>query len=209
MARPVTIQDEDILKAAREVFLERGMRATSLEIAERARVSPGILFKRFKTKEALFRAAMAPQGDPEHLLPIDLDARVGRGSFEDTLVELGTHLLEQFSSFTPTTMLAWSNRPDAEEGARSQHPMAGASERAAKRARKVADYLAAEARLGRIREGDFDIIAQTFIGALWHHNFLQVMLDKVRKQPAAQQAFVRGVVNSLWVGLAPERPSRR
>ncbi|QSQ19530.1 TetR/AcrR family transcriptional regulator [Pyxidicoccus parkwayensis] len=209
MARPVTIQDEDILKAAREVFLERGMRATSLEIAERARVSPGILFKRFKTKEALFRAAMTPQGDSERLLPIDLEARVGRGSVEDTLVELGTHLLEQFTSFTPTTMMAWSNRQDAEPGAGAHQPVASATERAAKRVREVAGYLAAEARLGRIREGDFDIVAQTFIGALWHHNFLQVMLDKVRRQPAAQQAYVRGVVHSLWVGLAPARPSRR
>ncbi|RKH54586.1 TetR/AcrR family transcriptional regulator [Corallococcus llansteffanensis] len=209
MARPVTIQDEDILKAAREVFLERGMRATSVEIAARARVSPGILFKRFKTKEALFRAAMTPQGDPEHLLPIDLDARVGKGSVEDTLVELGTHLMDGFSRFIPTTMMAWSNRQEPEPAARAQHPIVGASERAAKRTRKVADYLAAEARLGRVREGDFDIVAQAFIGALWHHTFLQVMLDKARKQPASQQAYVRGVVHALWSGLAPERPSKR
>jgi hypothetical protein len=42
MARPVTISDEQILDAARAVFTEKGPRATTAEIAERAGVSEGI-----------------------------------------------------------------------------------------------------------------------------------------------------------------------
>src|SRR3954470_13263750 len=56
--RPPTIDFERLLAVAREVFLERGIRATTLEVAQRAGVSEGSLFHRFKTKDALFRAAM-------------------------------------------------------------------------------------------------------------------------------------------------------
>ena len=58
MARPTSIKDETIVAAAREVFLERGIQATTAEVAERAGVSEGSVFKRFKTKSELFRAAM-------------------------------------------------------------------------------------------------------------------------------------------------------
>ena len=56
--RPPSIDSERLLTVAREVFLERGIRATTLEVAERAGVSEGVLFHRFKSKEGLFGAAM-------------------------------------------------------------------------------------------------------------------------------------------------------
>src|SRR6478609_5715637 len=56
--RPPTIDSQRLLSVARDVFLERGIRATTLEVAERAGVSEGALFHRFKSKEALFSAAM-------------------------------------------------------------------------------------------------------------------------------------------------------
>jgi len=54
MPRPVSIQDEVILNAARELFLERGLDVATSEIAARAGVSQGTIFKRFRTKQALF-----------------------------------------------------------------------------------------------------------------------------------------------------------
>src|SRR3954470_21395089 len=56
--RPPTIDSTHLLAVARQVFLEHGIRATTLEVAERAGVSEGVLFHRFKSKEALFSAAM-------------------------------------------------------------------------------------------------------------------------------------------------------
>ena len=38
MARPVSIKDETIIAAARQVFLERGIQATTAEVAQRAGV---------------------------------------------------------------------------------------------------------------------------------------------------------------------------
>ena len=67
MARPTTITNEQLLKAAREEFLKHGIRATSAAIARRAGVSPGILFHRFASKEALFAAAMDAGEGPRAL----------------------------------------------------------------------------------------------------------------------------------------------
>jgi AcrR family transcriptional regulator len=63
MPRPVSIQDEVILRAARETFLAKGLDATTSEIAVKAGVSHGIIFKRFKTKQALFQRAMQEQSN--------------------------------------------------------------------------------------------------------------------------------------------------
>ena len=63
MARPTVIRDEQILDAARIVFLERGVLATTAEVAQRAQVSEGSLFKRFKTKaEQIGRASGRERG---------------------------------------------------------------------------------------------------------------------------------------------------
>lgn len=60
MGRPKTIEDEALLKIAREVFLEGGAYGSTKEIATRAGISEAALFKRFPTKALLFLKAMAP-----------------------------------------------------------------------------------------------------------------------------------------------------
>lgn len=58
MARPITISDQQIIDAARALVTEHGMLATSQQIALRARVSEGTLFKRFRTKTQLLQTAL-------------------------------------------------------------------------------------------------------------------------------------------------------
>jgi AcrR family transcriptional regulator len=60
MGRPKTIEDDALLKIAREVFLEGGAYGSTKEIAARAGISEAALFKRFPTKAILFLKAMAP-----------------------------------------------------------------------------------------------------------------------------------------------------
>jgi AcrR family transcriptional regulator len=62
MGRHKTISDEDILAAARRVFLEKSHAASTREIATVAGVSEAILYQRFKSKDALFFAAMLGAG---------------------------------------------------------------------------------------------------------------------------------------------------
>ena len=70
------------------MFLELGIRATTLEVARRAGVAEGTIFHRFKSKEELFRAAM--QFDPDEALAIveRLPSRAGRADLRATLLEL-------------------------------------------------------------------------------------------------------------------------
>src|SRR6188768_584747 len=66
--RPPVISNERLLEVAREVFLEFGIRATTLEVATRAGVAEGTIFHRFKSKDELFRAAM--NFDPDAALAL-------------------------------------------------------------------------------------------------------------------------------------------
>jgi AcrR family transcriptional regulator len=224
MARPVVIEDGLILMTAREVFLEKGPRATTTDIAARAGISQGILFKRFKTKQALFRASMNLQGDEESPLPLDLYTKIGVDSVQENLRELGNALVNKFFGLVPTMMMDWSIRREEatakeevvakdelaannelasstdSEGSRSSER---APDRAVRRIHMISSYLKEEEKLGRIRSANTEIIAQTFVGALWHYAFLQVMMGEVHKQPLTQEQYVNGVVGTLWCGIAP------
>ena len=86
MARPVSIDDDVILRAARDVFLEHGVRGTTAEVAQRAGVSEGSVFKRWKTKEELFHAAMNQRQAGEATFLHDIMQRVGKGDLREQLI---------------------------------------------------------------------------------------------------------------------------
>lgn len=210
MPRPVSIQDDVILRVAREVFLEKGLDATTAEIAAKAGVSHGIIFKRFKTKQGLFQSAMRGDSDWGQAIPVLLNSSVGRKDVESTMVELGTLFAEKFLMIIPMLMMSWSNR---QEDLSPTEPATAASKQRAARAlqavKTIAAYLQAENRLGRIRDTDFEVVAQAFIGALWHHAFLQVMLGDGKAGPAKERRYVKRLVKTIWSGIGPgERASR-
>ena len=204
MPRPVSIQDDVILRAAREIFLAKGLDATTSEIAAKAGVSHGIIFKRFKTKQALFRHALQEQSDWGQTIADLLNSRVGRNDVRTTLGEVGFVFVQKFLTLIPALMMNWSNKPenlsDAEQAAVLGKARAA---RALKAVKTIAAYLEAESRLGRIRDTDFEVVAQAFVGALWHHSFLQVMLSDAKTGPAKERRYVKRLAEILWVGLAP------
>jgi AcrR family transcriptional regulator len=207
MPRPILIQNDVILCAAREIFLEKGWDATTSEIAARAGVSHGIIFKRFKTKRALFESALQEQSDWRQTIPGLLNASVGRKDVQTTLIELGRIFAEKFLLIIPSLMMSWSNKQE-----KSSQPDQAVShkERAAQAMqgiKTIAAYLDAESRLGRIRQTDFEVVAQAFMGALWHYAFLQVMLASGKAAPAKQRRYVTRLVRSLWSGLGPQERS--
>jgi AcrR family transcriptional regulator len=202
MARPTVITDDLILQTARDVFLRRGLRATTAEIAEQAGISQGILFKRFKSKQALFRAAMNVDADPAQPLPIDLDSCVGQGKVEDTLNELGNLLIKKFFGIIPSTMMDWSAIREEGDEPMGQSCESG-PERAVKGLQIIASYLSREVALGRIKSANCEILAQAFVGALWHYAFLQVTLGEVHDEPMTPEQYVDGVVKTLMVGINP------
>lgn len=201
MARPVIINDDLLLTTARKVFLEKGLRATTAEISERAGVSQGILFKRFKTKQALFRAAMNVEDEPDKMLPINLQERIGKEPVQETLTELGNMLVQKFFGIVPTMMMDWSNT--RQESLSATQACAQGPERAVRGLKFISHYLAEEAKLGRIRDANYEILAQTFVGACWHYVFLQVTVGEVHEPPLTPEQYVQGMVQALWGGIAP------
>jgi AcrR family transcriptional regulator len=206
MARPVSIPDEVILNAARQLFLERGSDVPTNEIAARAGVSHGIIFKRFKTKRALFNAAMNVATDWDKALPALLNANVGKRAVEAALIEVGNLFVEKFLVLIPTLMMSWSTRPETrtEEQAevRDTRNRAAHSLRVVK---AITSYLEAEHKLGRIGKTNFDVAAQAFVGALWYHSFLQVTLGG--KRPASHRLYVTRLVRLLLSGTGKARAS--
>ena len=206
MARPVSIPDEVILDAARQLFLERGSDVPTNEIAARAGVSHGIIFKRFKTKRALFNAAMNVATDWDKALPALLNANIGKKAVETALTEVGNLFVEKFLVLIPTLMMSWSTRP--ENRAQEQAEVRDTRNRAAHSLRVVkaiTGYLEAEHKLGRIGKADFDVVAQALVGALWYHSFLQVTLGG--KRPANHQLYVTRLVRLLLSGTGKARVS--
>lgn len=198
MARQVTIRDETILDAAREIFLSRGVQATTAEVAERAGVSEGTLFKRFGTKDELFRAAMLSHGAKIPWLAT-LDARVGKGRVREHMEDLGLQIIEFFRVLIPLMMLSWSNK--------SAGPlpslMASEDPPPAIALRKLAGYFEAEALAGRIRKTSPEILARTYVGGLQSFAFFELLMKSREQASMSAEEFVRGHVSLLWAGMEP------
>ena len=103
------ISNERLLEVAREVFLERGVRATTAEVAERAGVSEGTVFHRFRSKDALFHQAM--HFDIDELPQLMASALEGLEELEirEAMVLAATRLLDVARVALPLVMMTWSN----------------------------------------------------------------------------------------------------
>ena len=210
MARPPSIKDEAIVSAARELFLERGIRATTAEVAERAGISEGSIFNRFRGKVELFEAAMRQKLD-EPPWACRLDARVGRGSIDAELVELGLEIVDFFRVVMPLMMMSWSNPAPGALDARfvgegTDAPEPGEAPPLEPLAR-LAAYFEAEMRLGRVRRADPEVLARTFLGGLHSYVFFDVLLRLRSESSLTADAFVKAHVHLLSHGIAPRAGS--
>ena len=102
MPRPRSIDDATILEAAREVFVAKGASATTRQVAERAGVSEGVLFQRYKTKADLFFAALAPPvADPAAVLPNGAEAVGDREALEEAALRILAYFREAMPLLLP------------------------------------------------------------------------------------------------------------
>ncbi|MBA3548247.1 MAG: TetR/AcrR family transcriptional regulator [Nannocystis sp.] len=201
MPRPVSIKDQTITDAARAVFLEKGFGATTAEVAERAGVSEGTLFKRFRSKAELFQAAMHPQFAELGWLA-DLEARVGQGDLQAQLTELGTAGVAFFRQLMPLIMMSYANpAPNGlpEVLTRPDPPPLRALNR-------LTRYFEAEIRLGRLRPVDPEILARMFLGSLQQYVFFELLFQAQQTLPLPLPTFLRGMVATLWSGAGSPVP---
>lgn len=198
--RPQTITSEQLLDVAREVFLERGIRATTVEVARRAGISEGTLFHRFGTKETLFREALHYDPALETALLAELPVRAGERDVRETLADIGRQFLDIGTVALPLMMMEWSN-PDTDL---TVDRLASTSERRTKRGvDALRAFFAAEQERGRIaHDVDVHVLARTYVGTL-HHYCLQELLLGSGASRAARDRFIRATVDLLFDGCCP------
>jgi AcrR family transcriptional regulator len=193
MARPPSISNQQILDAARAVFLSHGFtKASTVDIARRAGVSEGSIFNRFATKDDLFRAAMDDVQPPAFAL----DRYVGQGDLRENLIRITVESVHYLSSLLPKLMLRWSERQFATK--------ANVCTRPREILRALTAFFKAEKALGRVG-GDPPIIARMFMGSVWNYCFLQTVAGD---RSMSAKTFAERLIAGLWQGIAPLRKAR-
>ncbi len=198
MARPPTISNEAILAAARQVFLEQGYGASTLDIAERAGISEASIFKRFGTKQGLFLAAMGVYDPPSWIQTLTPPTPT-----TDLKADL-TAICQQILAFQQETLsrvmmvMAQGNLPNP--------PMPPPSVRDS---RVLAEYLEAAIALGLARPCDATTLAHLLVGAIMNY----VIADQSAQRfpgspdlpaPIAPDHFVASLIDALWTGIDPQ-----
>ena len=163
MGRRQRVTREEVLRAAREAFSERGYDGTTLaSISRRVGLSPAALLRHASSKDALFTAAMAPQGDDGEPLPMQFLASTPASADPRKVLR---RLAEAFVPYFESKL-----------GADLACHLHGAGQGLAKdRGRGltlVSSYLRRASRAGRLDIQDPDASALAFMGSLVSYVFL-------------------------------------
>lgn len=198
MARPRRICDEDILAAARAVFLEHGLQASTAQIAERAGISEGSLFRRFPNKDAILLASMRlGEAPPWVSLATTL---VGQETVRANIERLATEILAFFRQSVPCMhlMLASHLSPISfMRGMTDPPPVRGI--------KALAAYFQGEHDLGRIRHCDPEIAARMLTASL--HQYVVFELAGVNERmPMPATTLIRAVSDMLVHALGAVDP---
>jgi AcrR family transcriptional regulator len=191
--RPPSIDSQHLLEVAREVFLERGIRATTLEVAKRAGVSEGAVFHRFKSKEGLFSAAMNFDREEAPNLLLKALGEVEGLELRDALVQLSTAVLDVGRVALPIMMMSWSNPEFCGPSPKKQSGF-----RAFLKA--FAAYFDRRMEQGGLRHVDSEVLARALIGSLHHYCLTRILLQESGEAVIPEGMFVRGLVDLLLNG---------
>lgn len=195
VGRNKTIDDSEILEVARRVFQEHGHAATTRDVARAAGISQSVLYQRFKTKDDLFFAAMAPS--PPNMAALLGDEGDGFGNVEHHLGDIALRVLAYFDTVMPS-ILHLVTHP-----AFDPKVIAWAHDRilAAGLAKALAERLDVLQQKGFLGSVDPRAAAETFLATL--HSFAMIhILAGISPKPM-DEVRVRGFVRILWHGLRP------
>ncbi len=202
MARPISIPDDQILEAARAVFTEKGPRATTAEIAERAGVAEGTLFKRFGNKAGLHKAAMTSD-IAGGWIRREMRAQAPLRTKKD--FERFIHWqVDVVRNVAPVSIMAWSFR--AQVGALPAD-LAGDESAPLVALRTLAEMIEEEMDSGYLTARDAPSISQIITGAVWHFVFLELLLGN-GSGAMDEDKFVHGLVRLVFADLQPPRKPR-
>lgn len=196
MARPVSIQPDAILEAARRVFMKQGYKASTALIAKAASVSEGSLFKHYKSKCNLFLAAMNVEAGKQSWADC-LMASAGKEDLRVTLETAGTHLLNHLRLILPRIMMVTSSGVTI-----PKHDSPGECPPPIQNMQVMCTYFKREIKAGRMQMTSPEIQAQAFLGALSHYAWCETLFNY---KPAPPENYVRDVVDTIIKATNPKQ----
>lgn len=188
MSRPMTIQNEAILEAARKVFLRHGYQASTARVAREAGVSEGSLFKHFKSKCELFAAAMRAETRIQECEDWLMQS-VGKGDIRENLKQAARQLLKHLQTVIPRILMFRSSGVTV-----SGSCPAGGRPPSVQHMRVVAAYLREEIKLGRLVMDSPEMRAHVLVGGLSHYVTCDVLFHY---RPGSPSAYLRTLVEAV------------
>jgi AcrR family transcriptional regulator len=194
MPRPKRIEDDELLRIARAVFVLDGAHGSTREIAQRAGISEAALFKRYPTKAELFLAAMMPP-------PVDVEAMVAAAERtaepQAALVVFGERMLAYLREAIPVIRQLTQTPLIELDDIRRRFGDAPVEQQITL---GLTAYLACQAEQGRIRCPNPTGAAMLLFAAI--HSLVLFELMHIHPPRDGANA-VRAMVAALWDGLAP------
>lgn len=194
--RPRQVDDAEILAATRMCILRDGPGVSTAVVAQAVGLSQPALFKRFGTKDELWRQALLPTGPIAWIDAAERgpDGRPGRDQVEDILRMLASFLDE----FLPCFIALKTSGIDLHrvfEGHSEPPPVRGH--------RALTSWFTAARSRGLVRSDvDPTTVATLVMGTMQ----ARVMLRHVFGIPTPTHGYVDEVLRLVWPGLAPEAP---
>jgi AcrR family transcriptional regulator len=203
MPRPPKITNEEILAAARQVFLEQGESGSTLEIAEKAGISEASIFKRFSTKQALFFAAIGISETPQYVKLLSSQTPIAE--IRSELTEILTQMLGFYQEVMPRVMMMMTQTKS------SLPPMLPPPLRDAQ---LFAGYLDRAISQGHLKPCDSMTTAHAIVGAINSYALTQTIANKTplpipfvlpKLKSIEPTIFIHNLIETLWLGIAPDR----
>lgn len=188
---------QQLLDAAAAVFVERGYAgATTKEIAGRAGVSEGTIYRHFADKRELFGAVFTTRNAADFEAVTALPALAGTKTVRANLLFLIEAIQDVEREVAPLRIAAST---DADLAAALMAAPSGSATAAVGPLEPLTRYLAAEQRLGRIRT-DVDCAAAAF--ALFAIPFAAVTMDRLaRATGASADSDMVGAIDVVLSGI--------
>lgn len=197
MSRPPTIDDSVILKAAQDLFLKHGFKASTAQIARKAGVSEGSLFRRYKNKVELFLTAMEIKDQDTEWQEKLKHYRTGQGDPRILLGEAAHALLRHMNRMIPKfmTLRASGLKESDMKKIFSEPPPMG-------HLRVLTAFFSKLSAEGLVRSRHPEIQAHAFQGALMHYVMGRHKLDYI---PQKEEEYVEELLNLHLVNLTEKR----
>jgi AcrR family transcriptional regulator len=213
MGRRARVSREDVLRASRDAFAERGYDGTTLaQIAGRLGVSPAALLRHAPGKRELFTAAMAPPATAADPFPLDFlreaDATADPAPVLRQLAHTAIPFLERMMG---ENIARWLFAKSDAEAAVARHfgeKLRGQSSPPRRVFGVLEDYLHRARDAGRLQISDTRSAALIFMGTMNAYVFFHRIL-KIVDPPVPLDDYVETVLEIFTSGAIRPAGARR